>query len=174
MIKSHLIWSRDQPDLYLHAIYIQKWYLICYISIWDQFKLFKLSILGCLGDIDNASLSKWRYEKKFTWFLNISHLLFVKHRNCVWKFKSIDICNYMYFKEKKTSKLNSPKRKYEYCLQNERSCDTIAIWCCCHRQETRSKCLSKNSMKWRNRENNGVYIVYLFVNPSASWNLTCM
>ena len=43
-----------------------------------------------------------------------------------------------------------------------------------HRQETRSKCLSKNSMKWRNRENNGVYIVYLFVNPSASWNLICM
>ena len=30
-----------------------------------------------------------------------------------------------------------------------------------HRQETRSKCLSKNSMKWRNQENDGVY-------PSAS------
>ena len=23
----------------------------------------RLSILGCLGDLDNASLSKWRYEK---------------------------------------------------------------------------------------------------------------
>ena len=46
-----------------------------------------------------ASLSKWRYKKKLTWFLIMSHILFVKHRNCVWKFKSIDI--WYYLSEKK-------------------------------------------------------------------------
>ena len=87
----------------------------------------RLSILSCLGDLDNASLSKWRHEKKFTWFSNISHLLFVKHRKCVWKFKSIDICNYF---SVKNIELNHLKRKYVYCLQNERSCDAVAIWSC--------------------------------------------
>ena len=71
---------------------------ICYISIDTNLncsrRQIRLSILGCLGYLDNASLSKWLYEKKFTGFLNISHLLFVKHRNFVLKFESIDICNY--------------------------------------------------------------------------------
>ena len=87
----------------------------------------RFSILGCLGDLDNTSLSKWLYEKKFTWFLNISHLLFVKHRNCVWKFESIDICNYFSVKK---NEIKLFKRKYVYCLQRERSCDAVAIWSC--------------------------------------------
>ena len=33
---------------------------------------------GCLGDLDNASLSKWRHETKVNF--KLSHLLFVKHR----------------------------------------------------------------------------------------------
>ena len=43
----------------------------------------RLSILACLGDLDNASLSKWRYKKKFNRFLIKSHLLIVKHRDFV-------------------------------------------------------------------------------------------
>ena len=35
------IWSRDN-QIYI-SIHIQKWYLICSVSIWDQFKLFKTS-----------------------------------------------------------------------------------------------------------------------------------
>ena len=35
------IWSCDN-QIYI-SIHIQKWYLICYISIWGQFKLFKTS-----------------------------------------------------------------------------------------------------------------------------------
>ena len=55
----------------------------------------RLSILGCLGDLDNASLSKWRYKKKFTWFLIISHLFIVKHRDYVLKFEYINIWYYL-------------------------------------------------------------------------------
>ena len=36
------IWSREQPDLYLHS-HPKMVYFICHISIWDQFKLFKMS-----------------------------------------------------------------------------------------------------------------------------------
>ena len=39
-------------------------------------------IMYFLGDLDNASLSKWRY---------VSHLIFLKHRHCV---ESLDLLIY--------------------------------------------------------------------------------
>ena len=86
----------------------------------------RLSMLDCIGDLDNASLSKWRY-KMFTCFLIISYLLFVKHRYWVWKFKSIDIWNYL---SVQNIEFNYLKRNYVYCLQNNRSCDADSIWSC--------------------------------------------
>ena len=47
-----------------NSIDIQKCILFV-ISLWDQFKIsIRFSIFGCLSDLDNASLSKWRHEKK--------------------------------------------------------------------------------------------------------------
>ena len=71
-------------------------------------RLIRLSILGCLGDPDNAS--KWLHEKKLPNFLNISHLLFVKHRHCIRKFNSFDICNYFKLK-KKTIEIEFSKKE---------------------------------------------------------------
>ena len=70
-------------------------------------RLIRLSILGCLGDPDNAS--KWLHEKSYLIFFNISHLLFVKHRHCIRKFNSFDICNY--FKLKKPIEIEFSKKE---------------------------------------------------------------
>ena len=55
------IWSCD--NLIYISIHIQKWYLICYISIWDQFKLFKTS-----NTAFHTRLSWWpRLRFTFKW-----------------------------------------------------------------------------------------------------------
>ena len=55
---------------------------ICYIFIWTNWNFsrrqIRLPMLGNLDGLDNASLSKWQYEKKFTWFLNIKSLIIRK------------------------------------------------------------------------------------------------
>ena len=106
-----------QPDLYLQTHPKIVFYMLLFsfeTNLNFSKRRIMLSILGCLSYLNTASLSKWRYKKKFTWFLIINHLLFVKHRNCAWKFKSIDIWNYV--SVKRYIEFNLFKKKEYKCI----------------------------------------------------------
>ena len=66
------------------SIHIKKCYLFRYISILNfSRRHIRLSILGCLGDLDNATLSKWRYRKNVNLILDIKS---VTQSHSLWAF----------------------------------------------------------------------------------------
>ena len=88
-------WSRDQiPTRFISPYTPINGILFVIFPFETNFNFLRrqirLSILGCLGDLNNASLSNWRHKKVHLIF-NYKLLIIRK----AWRFKSIDFWNYI-------------------------------------------------------------------------------